>query len=117
MLIVESHQIQSDLLVLDTHKYNVILGMDWLTKNTIYIECAKHHGIFYQETLLLIAPPDTQIFEHNIELTVVDHIPIVEEEEYSKLNPVSTRIELEKIPVARYFPQVFSEELLEMPPE
>lgn len=69
-----SHQIQSDLLVLDTPNYDVILGMNWLTKHSIYIDCAKLYVILYEETFSLITLPNTQIVVYNIELTVVDQI-------------------------------------------
>lgn len=81
MLTVWSHQIQFDLLVLETSKYDVILGMDRMKKNSIYINCIKRYIVLSRETFLLLTPPDAQIIEQCIKLIVGDQIPVDEEEE------------------------------------
>lgn len=77
MLTIGNHQIHYDLLVPDTPKYDADLGMDWMTKNPIHIDCAKHHVIHSGKNFPLITPPDAQIVEQNIELTVVDQILVI----------------------------------------
>lgn len=59
VLTIGSHQIPSDLLVLDTPKYDVILGIDWPTRNFISINCAQQNVILSGEAFLLDTPLDT----------------------------------------------------------
>lgn len=62
MLTIKSRQMLSDLLVLNTHQYDIILGMDWLARNSICIDCAQRHVIVFGEAFPEILPPIHKLF-------------------------------------------------------
>ena len=43
---VEGRELMVDLLVLDLHEYDVIFGMDWLTKYGAVINCKRRKVVF-----------------------------------------------------------------------
>lgn len=65
ILTVGSHKILTDLLVLNTPSYDIILGMNWLFKNSLQIDCAKHHILIYEEVLPIFVPPEIEKDKHN----------------------------------------------------
>ncbi|KAL5538416.1 hypothetical protein UlMin_046127 [Ulmus minor] len=45
-MIVDDRELFADLIVLDMHDFDVILGMDWLSKYNATIDCQKRQVIF-----------------------------------------------------------------------
>lgn len=81
MLTIRNHQVQSNLPNLYTPKSDTIIDMDWMTKNFIHIDCTKCHVLLSREIFPFITLTDAWIIEYNIELTVVDQIPLAKKKD------------------------------------
>ena len=89
----------ANLIVIDSKGLDVILGMDWLSKNQGQINCAQR----------------------SISVTNEDGIPVVF---HSKIvgshlcaHQVDTSLTLESVPVVCEYPDVFPEDLPGIPPD
>lgn len=40
-IVIDDHEIETDFHVLDMKYFDIILGIDWLTRNKVVIKCAK----------------------------------------------------------------------------
>ena len=38
---IASHEFEADLIVLDIHDFDIILGMDWLAKHHATVDCYR----------------------------------------------------------------------------
>ena len=47
-LTIASHEFEADLIVLDIHDFDIILGMDWLAKHRATVDCYKKEVQFSQ---------------------------------------------------------------------
>jgi hypothetical protein len=94
----------SDLIVIDTPRVDVILGMNWLMKYEASVSCDKR-------TVTLKSPPGEEVVA---EL----RMPKTAKGDCHQLSVDSKEANpLEAIRVVSNFPDVFPEELMGMPPE
>jgi hypothetical protein len=94
----------ANLIVLESKGIDVILGMDWLGKHKVLIECAKKS--------VKLTTPDGKELEYVAE-------PVVTAKgiaNHAKINQLDASQGLE-VPVVNEFPDVFPEELPGMPPD
>ena len=100
-IVIKGQEFLVDLIVLDMHDFDIILGMDWLAKNQENIDCQRkrviiqvpgHHKIIYQAKHKTF---DCS-FSMNLEVKEKD---------------------IKEIPVVRNFPDVFPSELPGLPPD
>jgi hypothetical protein len=94
----------ANLIVLESKGIDVILGMDWLSKHKVLIDCAKKS--------IKLTTPDGKEMEYVTEPVVTtkgvtNHV---------KLNQLDTS-QGHVVPVVNEFSDVFPEELLGMPPD
>jgi hypothetical protein len=89
----------ANLIVLEAVELDVILGMDWLTKNKGFIDC-------YNRTVTLTSCQGETIKFGTRRISASQ----------GKLNQVDA-VELSKVPVVCEYPDVFPEELPGMPPD
>ena len=45
---IASHEFEADLIVLDIHDFDIILGMDWLAKHRATVDCYRKEVQFSQ---------------------------------------------------------------------
>ena len=96
----EGLKFYANLIVLESKRLDVILGMDWLTTNKGFIDC-------FNRTVIL-----THHHGKKIKVSAKERqIP-----RQPRLNKVDIS-ELNKVPVVCEFPDVFPEELPGMPPD
>jgi hypothetical protein len=94
----------ANLIVLESKGIDVILGMDWLGKHTVLIDCAKKS--------VKLTTPDGK------ELEFVDE-PVVTAKgiaNHAKINQLDAS-QRSEVPVVNEFPDVFPEELPGIPPD
>jgi hypothetical protein len=94
----------ANLIVLESKGIDVILGMDWLCKHKVLIDCAKKS--------VKLTTPDGKELEYVAE-------PVVTAKgvaNYAKINQLGASQGLE-VPVVNEFSNVFPEELPSMPPD
>ncbi|GKB79580.1 putative reverse transcriptase domain-containing protein [Tanacetum coccineum] len=96
-----NHPFNINLMPIELGSFNVIIGMDWLSKYHAVIDCAEKivHIPWGNETLL--------IYEHHVFLA---HVTMKETKDKSGEK------RLEDVPIVRNFPKVFPEELMGLPP-
>lgn len=71
VLTIGSQRIVMDLLVLDTPTYDVTFGMNWLTNNSIEIDCANRHLRISEKVVSLSTPLDIETMTHIKDLQVL----------------------------------------------
>jgi hypothetical protein len=94
----------SPTLVLESKGIDVILGMDWLGKHKVFIDCAKKS--------VKLTTPDGKELEYVAE-PVVTAKGIAKR---AKINQLGAN-QGSKVPVVNEFPDVYPEELTGMPPD
>jgi hypothetical protein len=94
----------ANLIVLESKSIDVILGMDWLSKHKVLIDCAKK--------FVKLTNPEGKEMEFVIE-TVVTTKGVANR---AKVKQLDAR-QGSEVPVVNEFPDVFPEELLGMPPD
>jgi hypothetical protein len=94
----------TNLIVLESKGIDVILGMDWLGKHKVLIDCAKKSA--------KLTTPDGKELEFIAEL-VVTAKGITNRAKLNQLNASQGS----EVPVVNEFPDVFPEELPGMPPD
>ena len=114
-LSVDGRTFQIDLICLPLKKVDVVLGMDWLSANSVFIGC--------EEKLIIIPPieaPPKDVLSTILEGTV-GMINFLFEKEKSILlvlteEPNSVQ-QILNIPIVCEFPEVFPEDVTSLPPE
>ena len=96
-ILIEGFQFSVNLILLDTRGVDVILEMNWLTKNKAVIDCSHR-------TVTLNDMFGTQV-----------HLKLKEVNPYLYAPKVVTAMDFLIIPVVCAFPDIFTEELLRMP--
>jgi hypothetical protein len=94
----------TNLIVLESKDIVIILGMDWLSKHKVLIDCAKKS--------VKLTTPDGKELEFVTE-------PVVTAKgvgNHAKVNQMDV-IQGSEVPVVNEFPDVFPEELSGMPPD
>jgi hypothetical protein len=94
----------ASLIVLESKGIDVILGMDWLSKYKVLIECAK-------KSLNLTTPEEKEM--KFVAEPVVTAKGLANR---AKVNPLDAS-QGSEVPVVNEFPDVFPEELPGMPPD
>ena len=110
-----------DLLALSFHEFDLILGMDWLSKHRAIVDCDK-------KTVTLICSDLSEVTIHGIQSGAVSNVILAMQarrllrkgcEAFFALVLDSKRcqVDVEKIPVVKEFPDVFPKELPIIPPK
>jgi hypothetical protein len=94
----------TNLVVLETKGIDVILGMDWLSKHNVLINCAKKS--------VKLTTTDRKELEFVTD-PVVTAKGVANREKVNQLDASQAS----EVPVVNEFPDVFPEELLSMPPD
>ncbi|XP_050919676.1 uncharacterized protein LOC127137246 [Lathyrus oleraceus] len=106
---------QIDLICLPLKKVDVVLGMDWLSANSVFIGC--------EEKLIII--PSSEATPKYVLTTIlegtVDMVNFLFQNEKSVLlvltKESSDSLSVTQIPVVCEFPEVFPEDVISLPPE
>ena len=120
-LLVHDREFSVDLISLPFHEFDLILGMDWLSKHRAIVDCDK-------KTVLLKCSDLSEVTVHDI---ISESIPKVisamEARHFLRkgceafldliIDSKREQVNLENIPVIRGFPDVFPEELPGVSPE
>ena len=120
-LMTHDREFSVDLLALFFHEFNLILGMDWLSKHRDIVDCDK-------KTVRLKYSDMSEVTVHGIQFGAVSNVVSTMQalrllrkgcEAFLALVLDSKRgqVDVEKIPVVKEFPDVFPEELPGIPPE
>jgi hypothetical protein len=94
----------ANLIVLESKGIDVILGMDWLSKHKVLIDCAK-------KSIKLTTPGGKEM-----EFVVESVVTAKGVANHAKVNQLDSSQESE-LPVVNEFPDVFAEKLPGMPPD
>ncbi|XP_050902871.1 uncharacterized protein LOC127115336 [Lathyrus oleraceus] len=114
-LSVNGRIFQIDLICLPLKKVDVVLGMDWLTVNSVFIGC--------KEKLIII--PYSEVTPKDVLTTILEGtvgmVNFLFEKEKSVLlvltKESSDNLSVTQIPVVCEFPEVFPEDVTSLPPE
>ena len=120
-LMTHDRQFFADLLALPFHKFDLILGMVWLSKHRAIVDCDKKTGKLKCSDL-------SEVTVHGIQSRVVSNVISAMQarrllrkgcESFFALVLDSKRgqVDVEKIPVVKELPDVFPEELSGIPLE
>ena len=120
-LMVHDREFLVDLIALPFHEFDLILGMDWLSKYRTIIYCDK-------KTVVLKCFDLSEVTVHGIRSgSVSNMIFAMQDRRFLRkgceaflslvLDSKRGRVNLEDIPVRKEFPDVFPEELPGLPPE
>ena len=120
-LMTHDREFSADLLVFPFHEFDLILGMDWLS---------KYRDIFYcdKKTVRLKCSEMLEVTVHGIQSgALLNVISAMQARRLMRkgyeaflalvLDSKIGQVDVEKIPVVKEFPDVFLEELLGIPPE
>ena len=120
-LTVQDREFSVDLITLPFHEFDLILGMDWLSKHWAIVDCDK-------KTILLKGSDMSKVIVHGIQSEAVSNvISAMQARRFLRksceaflalvLGSKREQVNLEKIPVVKEFLDVFPEELLRIPPK
>ena len=118
---VHEKEFSIDLIALPFHEFDMILGMDWLSKHRAIVDCDK-------KIVLLKCPDLSEVIIQGIRSESIPKIlSAMKARRFLRkgceaflaliLDSKREQVNLETIPVIREFPDVFSEELPGVPPE
>ncbi|XP_042962470.1 uncharacterized protein LOC122296738 [Carya illinoinensis] len=121
LLELEGRTLKANLLVFGQMEFNLILGMDWLFKHYVKIDCQKQEVVFepptedsmsYAGTSVKATPPLISTLQARkcIDEGVSAFLLIIVEE-------TAETIEIQGIPMVEDFLEVFVDELLDLPPD
>ncbi|XP_076955527.1 uncharacterized protein LOC143630375 [Bidens hawaiensis] len=119
-LLLENHPFYIDLLPVDLGSFDIVVGMDWLSKNQAVIICLEKQvrlPLPSGETLVVQGERENS----DLKLTGIMKTRKMLHKGYPAylVNVVDTKVEetrMEDIPVVRDFPEVFPEDLPGLPP-
>ena len=120
-LMIHDRKFSVDLITLPFHEFDLILGMDWLSKHWAIVDCDK-------KTVLLKCSDLSEVTVQGIRFEPIPKvISSMEARRFLRrgceaflaliLDSKREQVNLKNIPVIREFPDVFPEELLGVPPE
>ncbi|KAJ3690328.1 hypothetical protein LUZ61_019492 [Rhynchospora tenuis] len=117
---ITDRELEIDLLVMDISTYDILLGIDWLTKHSATINCPKREVRFDLPNFT------TSTFRGRIPGELVPYISAIETKHLIELgceaylvtvqNLVSRTTELSEIPVVSEYPDVFPDQITGLPP-
>ncbi|GJR11836.1 putative reverse transcriptase domain-containing protein [Tanacetum coccineum] len=122
-----NHSFNINLMPVEMGSFNVIIGMDWLSRYSVVIDCAKKIVRIPSKSEILIVRGDGCSEGHRTRLNVISctkvqkyllkgshvflaHVTVKKTEDKSKEK------QLEDVPVVKDFPEVFPEDLSGLPP-
>ena len=119
-VIIGGHEFLADLILLDIHDFDVILGMDWLSRHHATMDC-------YRKEVRFCRPGQTKVVFYGLRKTLPNSImtamkanKMLRKSYQGYLaNAIEVRdsgSRLEDISVVREFPDVFPEDLPGIPP-
>ena len=118
---IASHEFEADLIVLDIHDFDIILGMDWLAKHRATVDCHRKEVhisqpgepevIFCGERKIL-STSLINVMQANKMLRKACQGYLVYAIEFS-----NREMQLAKVPVVNEFCDVFAEDLPGLPPD
>ena len=120
-IIIHDREFSADLITLPFFEFDLIFGMDWLSKHRAIIDCDR-------KTAVLRCSYRSEVIVHGVQSGPMSNVISVMQarrllrkgcEAFLALVLDSKRgqTELENILVVKYFPDVFPEELPGIPPE
>ena len=120
-IVIQEREFLVDSITLPFREFDLILGMDWLTKHQAIIDCG-------QKTVVLRCSDQSEVIIHGVKSSVMFNVISAMQvrrfirkgyEAFLALILDSTRgqVNVEKIPIVREFPNVFPEELPGIPLE
>ena len=120
-LMTHDREFSVDLLALSFHEFDLILGMNWLSKQRAIVDC-------YKKTIRHKCSNLSEVTVHSIQSGAVSNVISAMQarrllrnccEAFLSLVLDSKRgqVDVEMIPVVKEFPDVFPEELPRIPPE
>ena len=118
---IQTREFLADLITLPFREFDLILGMDWLSKHRAIVDCG-------QKTVVLRCFDQTEVIVQGIGSSVMSNvISIMQARTFMRkgcetflaviLDSKRGQVDVEKIPVVREFPDVFPEELPGIPLE
>ena len=120
-IVIQAREFLADLITLPFREFDLILGMDWLSKHRAIIDCG-------QKTVVLRCYDQSQVIVQGIRSSPMSNvISAIQTKRLIRkgcetflaliLESKRVQVDVEKIPVVREFPYVFFEELLGIPLE
>ena len=120
-LMVHDREFPVDLIALPFHEFDLILGMDWLSKHRAIVDCDK-------KTVLLKCSDLSEVTVHGIRSGPMSNvISAMQVRRFLRkgceaflalvLDSKRGQVNLEDIPVIKEFSDVFPKELSGLPPE
>ena len=120
-IVIQAREFIADLITLPFREFDLILGMDWLTKHRAIVDCG-------QKTVVLRCSDQSEVIIQGIRPSVMSNVTSAMQarkfirkgyEAFLALILDSKRgqVDVETIPIVREFPDVFPEELLGIPLE
>ena len=118
---IASHEFEADLIVLDIHDFDIILGMDWLAKHRATIDCYRKEVQFSQ-------PEEPEvIFCGERKILSTSLISVIQENKMLRkacqgylvyaIESSNSEMQLEKVPVVNEFFHEFPEDLPGLSPD
>ena len=118
---IASHEFEVDLIVLDIHDFDIILGMDWLAKHHVTVDCYRKEVQFSQP-----GEPEV-IFCGERKILSTSLISVMQANKMLRkacqgylvyaIESANSEMQLAKVPVVNEFFDVFPEDLPGLPPD
>ena len=120
-IVIQAREFLADLIAIPFREFDLIMGMDWLSKHRAIIDCG-------QKTVVLRCSDQTEVIVQGIGLSAMSNvISAMQARRFMRkgcetflaviLDSKRGQVDVEKIPVVREFPDVFLEELPGIPLE
>ena len=120
-IVIQAREFLADLITIPFQEFDLIMGMDWLTKHRAIFDCG-------QKTVVLRCSDKSEVIIQGIKSSVMSNvISAMQARRFIRkgyeaflaliLNSKRGQVDVEKIPVVREFPDVFPEELPGIPLE
>ena len=120
-VIIGGQEFLADFILLDIHDFDVILGMDWLSRHHAIVDC-------YRKEVRFCRLGEKKVMFYWLRKTLPNNIMIaimaskMLRKSYQRYLAYAIEVRdsgsrLEDIPVVREFPNVFPEDLPGMPPD
>ena len=120
-IVIQDREFLANLITLSFREFDLIMGMDWLSKHKAILDCGK-------KTVVLRCFDQSKVIVQGIRSSTMSNvISAMQAMRFLRkgsetflaliLNSKRGQVDVEKIPVVREFPDVFPEELPSIPPE
>ena len=118
---IASHEFEADLIVLDIHDFDIILGMDWLAKHHATVDCYRKEVQFSQPgEPKVIFCGERKILSTSL-ISVMQANKMLRKACQGYLvyatESANSEMQLAKVPVVNEFYDVFPEDLPGLPPD